>query len=288
MESEGGRIARFRHGKHTGENRCLPCTVVNVCLAFALAVVVQVATIRLDAAVLAVPGSAAVLVVGLGVIYRRGYLVPGTPTLTERYFPERLLVAFGKEHAATGFAGAERTERSVDTEAEHEIDVESTLLEAGVLTESEDGTDLRLAAETQRSLSDQVTALRADDVSRERLLDVLDVSGGDVAFEADGTAFRVYRDGSPVGTWESRAAFLADVAGAAVLADRLPDWDDLSVGRRGALLSGLRLFLTTCPACGGSLSFGTDTVESCCSTREVAAVTCADCDARVYESNPVE
>lgn len=288
MEPGDGRIARFRRDRYTGQNRCLPCTVVNVCIAFVLAVAVQAATITLDVPELAVPGSAVVLVVGLGAVYFRGYLVPGTPTLTERYFPDWLLVAFGKEPATTGLAGAEAPERSADTEGVQRLDVESTLRDAGVLTEPENGDGLKLTAEAEQSFDEQLTALRADDVCWERFLDVLDVSHGDVEFEEYGSAFRVYRDGSPVGTWESRPAFLADVAGAAVLADRLPEWGDLSVGQRGELLSGHRMFLRTCPVCGGSLSFGTDTVESCCGTLEVAAVTCEDCDARVFESDPVE
>jgi len=288
MESGDGRIARFRHGQYTGENRCLPCTVVNVCIAFGLAVTVQAATFRLDVPALAVPGSAAVLVVGLGAIYLRGYLVPGTPTLTERYFPDWLLAAFGKEHDTTGLVGTGVSEQSVQHEQESVVDVESTLLDGGVLTESEDGTELRLTAEADRSIDEAVTALRTEDGARARLLDVLAVTRGDVAFEEHGAAFRVYCDGTPVGTWESRPAFLADLAGAAVLADRLPEWDDLPVNQRGELLNGLRLYLTTCPACSGPLSFGTDTVESCCTTREVAAVSCDDCGARVYESDPVE
>jgi len=166
------------------------------------------------------------------------------------------------------------------------VGVESTLLDGGVLTESADGTELLLTNEIERSLDEALTVLGTDDVAQARLLDVLDVSTGDVAFEEHGATFRVYRDDTPVGTWESRPAFLADVAGAEVLAERLSMWDGLSVDQRGELLTGLRLFLTTCPDCGGSLSFGTDTVESCCTSHEVAAVSCDDCGARVYDSSP--
>lgn len=38
----------------------------------------------------------ATLVAALGLVYLRGYLVPGTPTLTRRYLPDRVLAAFGK------------------------------------------------------------------------------------------------------------------------------------------------------------------------------------------------
>jgi len=263
-----------------------PCTVVNLCIAFALAVAVQATAIHRDVPELAVPGSAAVLVVGLGTIYLRGYLVPGTPTLTERYFPDWLLAAFGKQHATTGLVGTGESDQAPGHVRPTGVGVESTLLDGGVLTESADGTELLLTNEIERSLDEALTVLGTDDVAQARLLDVLDVSTGDVAFEEHGATFRVYRDDTPVGTWESWPAFLADVAGAEVLAERLSMWDGLSVDQRGELLTGLRLFLTTCPDCGGSLSFGTDTVESCCTSHEVAAVSCDDCGARVYDSSP--
>lgn len=281
MESESGRIARFKHDEYTGENRCIPCTVVNLCLAFLLALAFQTATILRDVPELALPGSTVIFAVSLAAIYFRGYLVPGTPTLTRRYFPNWLLTAFGKGQRPTGFTGKEEPDDS------RSIDVEGALVDADVLTEAADGEDLRLTAEFERAFDERVAAVRSDEATREQLLEVLDVSRGDVEFEEFGSAFRVHRDGTLIGTWESRAAFLGDVAGAELLSDRVDGWEATSVRQRGELLNGLRLFLTTCPGCGGPLSFGTDTVESCCSTREVAAVTCNDCDSRVFESSAV-
>lgn len=281
MESERGRIARFKHDEYTGENRCLPCTVVNLCFAFLLAFAFQVATILRDVPELALPWSTAIFAVSVAAIYFRGYLVPGTPTLTKRYVPNWLLAAFGKDQETTGLTG---DEESGDAPS---IDVESVLVDAGVLTEQATGEDLRLSSEFERAFEERISAVQSDDATRETLLNVLEIPRGDVEFEEFGNAFRVHRDGRPIGTWESRPAFLADVAGAQLLADRVDGWGATSVRQRGELLNGLRLFLTTCPGCGGPLSFETNTVESCCSTREVAAVTCDDCDARVFESNAV-
>jgi hypothetical protein len=53
------------------------------------------------------------------------------------------------------------------------------------------------------------------------------------------------------------------------------------------LLGALRLFIDRCPACGGQPAFGTETVESCCTSHDVAAVSCADCGVRLFESRPV-
>lgn len=79
-----GRLAR---PEYTGENRCTPCTVVN--LVFALAISIAVGRVR---SLFALP----TLVAATAVIYLRGYLVPGTPTLTRRYLPDRVLAAFDK------------------------------------------------------------------------------------------------------------------------------------------------------------------------------------------------
>jgi hypothetical protein len=120
--SHDTRLGRLRLPEYTGENRCLPCTAVNVALALTGAGAL---------AAFGRPGFAAGgLAAGLAVIWLRGYLVPGTPELTKRYLPERVLRLFGK--------GGEPA-------APAAIDAESYLLSAGVLVETPDGTDLAFA-----------------------------------------------------------------------------------------------------------------------------------------------
>ena len=80
------RLPRFRRPEYTGENRCLPCTVVN--LVFASVLSGAVATVSSPAA------AVAVFVLSVALIAVRGYLVPGTPTLTARYLPDRVLARF--------------------------------------------------------------------------------------------------------------------------------------------------------------------------------------------------
>lgn len=80
-------LEAFREPEYTGENRCVPCTVVNV----ALAVVLTVVSAALGPVV-----ALAVFVGSIASVYYRGYLVPGTPELTKRYLPERVLTLFGK------------------------------------------------------------------------------------------------------------------------------------------------------------------------------------------------
>jgi hypothetical protein len=98
----------------------------------------------------------------------------------------------------------------------------------------------------------------------------------------EGAAF-AFADGQRIGHWESRAAFIADVAAAPVVAARLDDWGPMPVAYRSELLAGLRLFLERCPTCEGDVSFGTDIVESCCRSYDVVAANCEGCDARLFE-----
>jgi hypothetical protein len=86
-------LETVRQPEYTGENRCPPCTVVNVLLAAALGSLVSRRS---------KPAGAAVTAVSVGLIYLRGYLVPGTPELTKRYLPPSVLRWFGKEPDPVG------------------------------------------------------------------------------------------------------------------------------------------------------------------------------------------
>ncbi|SFS69967.1 hypothetical protein [Halostagnicola kamekurae] len=83
-------IDRLRQPDYTGENRCTPCTLLNVAIAAVLvAAATTVALSRTDRVGAAVLGTALAAVSGAA-IYLRGYLVPGTPRLTETVLPDRV------------------------------------------------------------------------------------------------------------------------------------------------------------------------------------------------------
>ncbi|WP_415379115.1 hypothetical protein [Halosimplex sp. TS25] len=295
-------LDRLRRPEYTGENRCLPCTILNVAIA-------SVGTTLLAAWLTAAgyPTAAlwvgtALLAVSLAAIWLRGYLVPGTPTLTKRYLPASVLAAFGKAppdspdgiEAGAGRDGqtersaatsAETADATVDPDAAESLDVEA-LLERADAIEPCRGDDRCLTDEFARAWREETDAVReAENLSP--WLEQLGLEGGDVATMDRGGAFAVDVNTRRVGTWASRPAFEADLAAGSLLADRVAEWESLPAHARGQVCNGLRIFLETCPGCGGPVSFGTETVESCCSSRTVAAVTCDDCDARVFES-PVD
>lgn len=283
-------FGRLRQPEYTGENRCLPCTVVNLLIAVLLAAGTLLAAIAAGAGTQVGAGLAvAVLVLSIGAIYVRGYLVPGTPELTKRYLPRSVLRWFGKappaKHGVGQSATAEPTQHTEDTITE--VEPERLLTEAGALEPCANADDLCLTEPFGADWRSAVRETRESGSDRERLLTVLGAEEMDLEFVEGDEAFWARSEGRRVGTWESRAAFFADVAAAPLLANRLDDWDRLSVQARGRLLNGLRLFLEHCPSCDADLEFDTETVESCCSSYEVAALSCESCGARLFESDPL-
>ena len=256
----------FRRPEYTGENRCVPCTLANRAIAVALAAGLAV--------VVTPPVGGAVLVAALGSIWLRGYLVPGTPTLTRRFFPERVLALFDKEPVP---------DRLVDEVAP--IDPEAVLRDQGLLEPCPDVDDLCLtpavatafetAIERRREEVDRTAELAAFlEVEADRLR-VRTGPRGVVRVHIEDEALR--------GSWESEAALVADLAAASVLEDHDGEWHERSVQERATLAGGLRAFVERCPGCGGPIELGERTVQSCCRSRSVFAVSCTDCDARILE-----
>jgi hypothetical protein len=284
LDAVDGLASSLRRPEYTGENRCAPCTVVNLCLAvlagLGVGAVVRAATTR--------SGVVAALVVvlwGSALVYLRGYLVPGTPTLTKRYLPAPVLAAFGKDPPETGPTAPDGgpVVDPADPAADESFEQEAVLLETGALEVTPDGADLVLADGFRTDWYEEID--RADtEADYDGLLRVLHRDDGPVDIEVHGGSCQAQIDGDFVGVWKSRAAFLADVAGATTLAERYEPWDDLAPGERTQLLSGLRLFLDRCPACGGEPVLATETVETCCAAQDVAALDCAACDARLFET----
>lgn len=227
--------AAVRRPEYTGENRCVPCTIVNVVLAVALAIPV---------AVLSPPMGALVLGGGFLVIYLRGYLVPGTPELTKRYLPPSVLRLFGKE-VPRGTLG--------------DLDEElwDGLEDAGVIDRG--GSSIDLADAFRERWYAQIRADRERDLGEADVARMLDAET--VAQRGD-RAFSI--DGNQLVRWDSRAAFLADVAVATVFEERFEDWPGLDRSTRRDLFARLRLLLDRCPACDGPIDRGGEHLDPCC------------------------
>lgn len=278
-----GVLERLRQPDYTGENRCLPCTAVNVGIAVVLAVVVGVVSL---------PAGVAVLLGSMVAIYVRGYLVPGTPTLTRRYLPERVLAAFDKPPASAATAAADHghdhdsasdsdSDSNPDPAADHTTP-EAALLEAGVVAPCADVDDLCLETDVREDWHARIDALRDGDRERQ-FADALEFDPDLVEYREASDHVFLTVDGRRVGRWESDPALVADLAGFETLASRLPDWESLPADSRSGLVAGLRAFIERCPACDGAVSLDEETVESCCRSRDVYAITCEECGVRLME-----
>ena len=268
-----GRLSRWKHPDYTGTNRCLPCTVINVVLAavFAVAAVTAlsaVGVLRSDS------GAAAAGTVLLGcsilVVYVRGYLVPGTPELTKRYFPRWLLSAFGKTPSADGSG----------------FDPDTELRAAGLV--ADDGDDLRVRPSFERAwrvamddIGDSAIPVEGEITQRLSALAGLEADGLELV---DGPrSFRAWYGDELIASWESRAACIADVAAADVVPEYDPEWGDRPLAVRAEFLGALRLFLERCPVCEGAVTLAHEVVSSCCYDYDVVATTCDGCNSRLFE-----
>ena len=262
-------IDRLRQPEYTGSNRCVPCTLVNLMMAAVLAIAVVSIGVGMGAGAVAVPAGVAVLLLSVVAIYLRGYLVPGTPTLTKTYLPDRILRYFDK-------AG-------VDEVPLDEFDVETTLERAGAVAECEHEDDLCLTDDFRSAWRTRMDALQDTDVTRKELAKLLDVDASKLSVEDHGKAYVARFDGREAGQWESRAAFVADMAAAREFRSTFPDWRALTPRQRSATLNGLRLFLERCPDCEQPVAPDQDVVESCCRSYDVVTVSCEACGSRLFE-----
>ncbi|WP_318568564.1 hypothetical protein [Salinigranum marinum] len=296
-------IAWVRQPEYTGENRCLPCTVVNVLVAAVAAALLSVVLTPLVGLV----GFA----VGVGLVYLRGYLVPGTPQLTETYFPPWLLRLFGKEPIEAVDTGVGGTGSAATTPRARDRTTSAT---PGAATPSGSGgeTEGTTGVETHtqsEAVDDPLVGAgvvdadgatptpafgaawldRAADVEAEGVdpADVAAVFGADEAREAGAESFVL--DGSKSVRWGSHAALVADVAAAALLAERLPVWETYDRDRRQSVLIGLRLGLDRCPLCDGDVSHTRERVDPCCQKPHlVADAVCSSCGAALADAAVVD
>lgn len=275
-------IRRLRRPDYTGANRCMPCTVVNAVIAAVLAV---------GAGLVWLPAGAFVLALSAGVIYFRGYLVPGTPTLTQRYFPEWLLRAFGKtptdarSTVSTAAGGSTSREADRSGTGREDADIEELMLSEGVIEECAEEDDLCLAPRFEDVWWRRIRQFRDD---RDRAIDllaaVLDTDSATLTV-ADDDQFVVKSDGNAVARWTSEATFYADLAAKTTLEEWFHDWERLSDRTRTALAGGMRVFLDSCPACETALEHTEEFRETCCSGRQrIVSLDCPDCGATIFSS----
>ncbi|OAQ53128.1 hypothetical protein HTG_09860 [Natrinema mahii] len=313
LEMQIDVVDELRQPEYTGDNRCEPCTVLNLVIAAILGSIVARKS-RL--------GGLVAVGVSIALIYFRGYLVPGTPTLTKRYLPPAVLRWFGKDPepaVASGLGSGDgpTTETDRDSTAgdvatfdeadavapddatpaadgdgaaaggaddDAVADLETFFLANDVLEPCEDRDDLCLTDEFEAVWFGEIDPLAESGVDVEAAVDAFGFDADPERFELSehGEAYRLLSETGAAGRWPSHAALLADVAASRALASWTDDWGAYPPETKGEVLNGLRMFLETCPS-GGDVRMGEEVVESCCSSHEVIAVTCEDTGERLFE-----
>jgi len=282
----------IREEEYTGENRCNPCTVLNVIIAGVLGLAISLKSKR-----------SGIIVFSLSVIiiYLRGYLVPGTPSLTKQYLPARVLRWFGKEpkpNLDTGLSTdytdstddtiTEDTRTGQETDTQSELNVEQYLLTQNIVEPCEEIDDLCLTSEFETAWLEEIDQINTENITADEAASLISNGANEELEIVEYGDARVLTIGdTEVGKWPSHAALIADVTAARVIEKRDQHWNQYKPEKKGELLMSVRLFLETCPTNKGSISMNEETVESCCQSYNIIAVTCDETGERLFE-HPIE
>lgn len=266
-------VDKMKHPAYTGENRCMPCTLLNLGIAvlFGAVAAVVAGSIFTESPTVPVGLGVVILSFGIATIFFRGYLIPGTPTFTKRYFPDWLLTIFDKQEMQ-----AQPTE----------IVPEAILGEIGVVVDDPIAEDFGLNPEFAREWQQSVEAHSENEsLVAESISQLSGAPSEQISFENRPRTYMAWVGDEHLASWPSRAASIADAAGATVLPAYDPEWDIRPLPVKAEILGVLRLFLDRCPTCDGGISLSQGVVESCCQSRDVVAATCDECNARVFETD---
>jgi hypothetical protein len=254
----------------------MPCTVVNSLIGAVSAAAIGMRWL---------PAGLVTAAVCFGVIYLQGYLMPGTPELTSK-LPEWVLELFGKGDAPRARSESSASEETTvsRTDDDHRTETEVLLRSSGVLEECDEADDLCLTDQFNEVWWRRIQRFRADEGrAAAQLAAVVGVDPAGLEFVHPDGKFGVRLDGDIIARWLSEAAFYADLAAEPTLSEWIPEWNELSDEQRTELLTGLRPFLDTCPACHSPLEQAADTQESCCGDDlTTLSVDCPDCEALVF------
>lgn len=270
-------LASLADESYTGENRCWPCTVLNLGLVGVLALFLRARDRSLT--------SLFVAVVGVAVIYLRGYLVPYTPA-----FAPRLVAASPvPDEWFHGGSSNRETEREDPARGESEsladdvgIDGETVLRElsaAGVI--EVEGEQLFLGPDVDTAWHERMDeladcSLDALSATLQESLTQVDHAEPYAEDDADWVAL-----GSDHKQLLPRPVVVAELAAYEVLGETI---DDERLRVAGA--EAFRMFLDSCPVCSSELVESSSV--SCCGghlgprQNPDETLVCPACEQRLY------
>lgn len=253
----------LRNPRYTGENRCWPCTVLNLGLVALVGGGVALAWNNVVASIVLASGTAAITL--------RGYAVPGTPQLTGR-LPDRVLKQFGKESG------------SISPNADSVRSVQ----DLGLLEPGDDTIRLveSVREEYERRARDLVSDREHLEAAVVRTFAEVEEVSVNRSLGGDENWFAKDSDGDLVLKWEARPVVAMDIAAETVLAERVPSWSEYGPNHRSKSRALLRRGSRTCPACGSDFEPDSRSEVVCCGGRSlVGTLRCPACSYAVVDEN---
>ncbi|MDB9252879.1 hypothetical protein [Halorubrum ezzemoulense] len=164
------------------------------------------------------------------------------------------------------------TTGSHNSDPETDDGILSKLAEASIVTDDGGGA-LTLTDEFRTVWRRRMEHLRERDPI-ELLALLLDADPETLTLSNEGSV-TVTRSDQTVGEWPSEAALIADVAAFVALSEQLPGWEELDGTTRDELIARLRVFLESCPQCGGDLEDeGSEVLADEVAVPELSCVEC--------------
>jgi hypothetical protein len=254
---------RFKQEEYTGEDRCLPCTIVNLSILLILSLIIGcIISIRrsyLESGIIVM----VILIFGIFVIWSRGYLVPKTPELTKKYMPTWMLKIFGKKiYENIGY-------RFKNTQA--------ILKQLDIIEPCKTDNDICL---TESFKSEWRKEVNADNNSYNVIHNLYKNSISIKAAENNDSIY-LENDKRIILIWPSVTALQIDAATVQVLKEK-NQWEDWPLQTKANVISSIRMLLDYCPD-GSDLVRDSEIVESCCSNHEVVTGVCAKSGDKIFE-----
>lgn len=177
--------------------------------------------------------------------------------------------------------GDRSIEERIRYRRENAVEPEAFLREEGVIRPVDGGEQLRLTAEFESRLARHLETVRREGVTTADVAGIFGVDEANVAVE--NRPYVAYKIEFTVRSWPSEGALVLDAATDAALSEASDRWEVVPPRQRYRILQSMRSFQDACVFCGGAITLDEESVESCCSERQVIRLYCADCDRRFLE-----
>jgi hypothetical protein len=261
----------FRSPEYTGSNRCWPCTVFNMVVLGFITTSIGYVVRPLVAVPLAVVGGA--------IVWLRGYLFPGTPSIG----------AYVAARFPLEVPHSERVASTPDPMSKNNIDpvlLINSLIDHGVVYEYDD--ELQLAPAFREQWREEICDIRklSNDALASNLVDALPWVSRREIIKHEEQAWIVLSDGSQrveEDAWLTVISATAELAAVRALGNYAPG---MHHERRIVAAPPLQSLLERCPVCETPIE--ETAVDACCGsphrTASERVLACPECDETVTDT----